>query len=149
MRAVVQRVKYGAVEIEGHKVREIGKGLVIFLAIGEEDFITDISYISDKIANLRVFEDESGKMSKSPIEVNAPLLVIPNFTLYGDVRRGRRPDFVGAAKPDVAKPVYEKFVALLKGYNLAVVSGEFGKIMNVIIHNDGPVTILLDSKKTF
>lgn len=149
MRAVVQRVFRASVEAGGKKIAEIGKGLVVFAAIGEGDADADLNYIADKVANLRVFEGEAGKMSLSPIDARTEILVISNFTLYGDVRKGRRPDFTAAAKPDVAMPLFDKFVDMLKSYALPVRSGEFKAMMNVVVENDGPVTILLDSRKTF
>jgi D-tyrosyl-tRNA(Tyr) deacylase len=149
MRAVVQRAVKAHVEVNGKALAGISKGLVVFAGIGEGDTEADLKYVADKVANLRIFEDDSGKMTLSPLDTKAEILVISNFTLYGDVRRGRRPDFTKAAKPDAAKPLYEKFVEILKGYELKVESGEFKAMMNVVVENDGPVTILLDSKKEF
>jgi len=143
MRAVIQRVSYGAVE----GLREIGKGLVILVGVGKEDRESDASSLADKIVNLRIFEDQEGKFNLSSLEVNAELLVISQFTLYGDVKKGRRPDFSQAAKPEEAKALYNKFIELLSQYGLKVVTGEFAAKMKVIIHNEGPVTILIDSKK--
>jgi D-tyrosyl-tRNA(Tyr) deacylase len=149
MRAVVQRVFKAKVEVEGKVLGEIGRGLVVFAGVGNTDSSQDLQYIADKIANLRVFEDGAGKMNSSPVDINADILVISNFTVYGDMRHGRRPDFTAAARPDAAKSLYEKFVETLKKYNLKVESGEFQAMMNVVVENDGPVTILLDSKKGF
>ncbi len=149
MRAVIQRVSKASVKISDKVAGQIGQGLVGLAAIAEDDSDQDISYMSEKIANLRIFEDESGKMNKSILEVKGEILAISNFTLYGDIRKGRRPDFTSAAKPDKAKPLFDKFVELLKGRGLKVEVGEFQAMMDVELVNDGPVTILLDSKKTF
>ena len=149
MRAVVQRASKAQVEVDGKTIATISKGLVVFAGVGNTDSSQDLQYIADKIANLRVFEDESGKMNSSPVDINADILVISNFTVYGDMRHGRRPDFTAAARPDAAKSLYEKFVETLKRHKLKVESGEFQAMMNVVVENDGPVTILLDSKKGF
>jgi len=149
MRAVVQRTTKASVKAEDRMLGEISKGLVIFAGIGNTDSAQDLKYIADKIVNLRIFEDDSGKMTLSPLDIKAEILAISNFTVYGDVRRGRRPDFTAAAKPEMAKDLYHKFVDILKAYNLKVESGEFQAMMNIEVENDGPVTILLDSKKGF
>lgn len=149
MRAVIQRVSKASVKISDKIAGQINQGLVVLAAIGEDDSEQDISYLAEKTANLRIFEDESGKMNKSTLDVKGEILAVSNFTLYGDVRKGRRPDFTSAAKPDKAKSLFDKFVELLKGHGLKVECGEFQAMMDVELVNDGPVTILLDSKKGF
>ncbi|HEX5324253.1 MAG TPA: D-aminoacyl-tRNA deacylase [Capsulimonadaceae bacterium] len=150
MRAVVQRVTQAAVTINGAERREIGIGSVVLLGVGPEDDLTDAEYLAEKVAGLRIFEDESGKMNLSVSDVQGACLVISQFTLYGDCRKGRRPSFTGAATPDLATPLYEAFVKILRErYALPVQTGRFGADMLVEIHNQGPVTLLLDSKKLF
>lgn len=149
MRAVVQRVKKSRVIVEGRLVGEINKGVNVLLGISKEDTIEDLKYIKDKIINLRVFEDENDKMNLSLLDIKGDILAISQFTLYGDCRKGRRPNFMNAMGGDEAKALYEEFVKMLKESGLKVETGEFGAHMNVEIENDGPVTILLDSKKEF
>ena len=149
MRAVVQRVKESRVIVEGRLVGEINKGFNVLLGISKEDTIEDLKYIKDKIINLRVFEDENDKMNLSLLDIKGDILAISQFTLYGDCRKGRRPNFMNAMGGDEAKALYEEFVKMLKESDLKVETGEFGAHMNVEIENDGPVTILLDSKKEF
>lgn len=149
MRAVVQRVKKSRVIVEGRLVGEINKGFNVLLGISKEDTIEDLKYIKDKIINLRVFEDENDKMNLSLLDIKGDILAISQFTLYGDCRKGRRPNFMNAMGGDEAKALYEEFVKMLKESSLKVETGEFGAHMNVEIENDGPVTILLDSKKEF
>ena len=149
MRAVVQRVKKSRVIVEGRIVGEINKGFNVLLGIYKEDTIEDLKYIKDKIINLRVFEDENDKMNLSLLDIKGDILAISQFTLYGDCRKGRRPNFMNAMGGDEAKALYEEFVKMLKESGLKVETGEFGAHMNVKIENDGPVTILLDSKKEF
>ncbi|MBS5986231.1 D-tyrosyl-tRNA(Tyr) deacylase [Clostridium paraputrificum] len=149
MRAVVQRVKKSRVIVEGRLVGEINKGFNVLLGISKEDTIEDLKYIKDKIINLRVFEDENDKMNLSLLDIKGDILAISQFTLYGDCRKGRRPNFMNAMGGDEAKALYEEFVKMLKESGLKVETGEFGAHMNVEIENDGPVTILLDSKKEF
>lgn len=149
MRAVVQRVKESRVIVEGRLVGEINKGFNVLLGISKEDTIEDLKYIKDKIINLRVFEDENDKMNLSLLDIKGDILAISQFTLYGDCRKGRRPNFMNAMGGDEAKALYEEFVKMLKESGLKVETGEFGAHMNVEIENDGPVTILLDSKKEF
>jgi len=120
-----------------------------FLGVEETDQETDLEYMCEKIPNLRIFEDENGKMNKSLLDVEGSILVISQFTLLGDARKGRRPSFTDAAKPEKAIPMYEKFIACMKEKNITTQSGEFGAEMEVELINDGPVTILLDSKKVF
>ena len=149
MRAVVQRVKKSRVIVEGRLVGEINKGFNVLLGISKEDTIEDLKYIKDKIINLRVFEDENDKMNLSLLDIKGDILAISQFTLYGDCRKGRRPNFMNALGGDEAKALYEEFVKMLKESGLKIETGEFGAHMNVEIENDGPVTILLDSKKEF
>lgn len=149
MRAVVQRVKKSRVIVEGRLVGEINKGFNVLLGISKDDTIEDLKYIKDKIINLRVFEDENDKMNLSLLDIKGDIHAISQFTLYGDCRKGRRPNFMNAMGGDEAKALYEEFVKMLKESGLKVETGEFGAHMNVEIENDGPVTILLDSKKEF
>lgn len=149
MRAVVQRVKESRVIVEGRLVGEINRGFNVLLGIAKDDTIEDLKYIKDKIINLRVFEDENDKMNLSLLDIKGDILAISQFTLYGDCRKGRRPNFMNAMGGDEAKALYEEFVKMLKESDLKVETGEFGSHMNVEIENDGPVTILLDSKKEF
>lgn len=147
MKAVVQRVKKAFVEIDGAERREIAAGLVILAGIGPKDSEADIEYIANKISGLRIFPDESGKMNLSVRETGGDILVVSQFTLYGNTRKGKRPDFTDAAPPEKAKPLYEAFVEKLKFTGLKVRSGEFGAYMVVEIHNDGPVTLIIESPK--
>lgn len=149
MRAVVQRVKEAFVSVEGNVIGQIEKGLVVFLGVAEGDTMDDVEYIAKKIIGLRVFEDEEGKMNKSLQEVEGELLIISQFTLLGDVRKGFRPSFVQAAKPDEAKKLYEALIQICKGKFKKVDKGQFQAHMLINVLNDGPVTILIDSKKQF
>jgi len=147
MRAVVQRVKKGSVEIEEKEIGKIEKGLVILLGVGQNDTEKDAKYLAEKIVNLRIFEDKEGKMNLSVKDINGQILVISQFTLYGDCKKGRRPSFISAALPDKAVKLYDYFVKSIKNYGLKIETGEFQAMMLVKIYNDGPVTILLDSEK--
>ena len=154
MRAVVQRVKKASVKIQntsdGDYINgEIDKGLLVFLGITHEDNDKDLYYIADKISGLRIFEDEQGKMNLSIDDIKGEILLISQFTLYGDCRKGRRPGFTDAARPEIAIPLYEKMIETLKLKGIKVEVGIFGADMLVDIQNDGPVTILLDSSKLF
>lgn len=149
MRAVVQRVTGGRVTVGTATVGKIGMGLVVLLGVGCEDTERDAEYLADKIANLRIFEDEQGKMNRSCLEVGGSILVVSQFTLYGDCRKGRRPSFSSAAPPDQADQLYQHFVEVLKTYGLKVETGQFQASMLVEIANDGPVTLLLDSQRQF
>lgn len=149
MRAVIQRVKEASVSVQGNIIGQIEKGLVVFLGVAEGDTLDDVSYIAEKIVGLRVFEDEEGKMNKSLQDVCGALLVISQFTLLGDVRKGRRPSFIQAANPDKANKLYEALIEVCKNKVKIVEKGQFQADMLVNVSNDGPVTILLDSKKLF
>lgn len=149
MRAVVQRVKRGSVTVAERTLGQIARGFVVLLGVGSDDTPDDALYLAEKVANLRVFEDETGKMNLSLLEVGGEVLVVSQFTLYGDARKGRRPSFAQAAPPELGKRLYEQFIAELRRQGLSVAHGEFGAQMLVEILNDGPVTILLDSKKLF
>ena len=149
MRAVVQRVKKGSVEIEEKVVGKIEKGLVILLGVGKNDTEKEVEYLAEKIVNLRIFEDKEGKMNLSVKDITGQILVISQFTLYGDCKKGRRPSFIFASFPDKAVKLYDYFVKFIKNYGLKVETGQFQARMLVKIFNNGPVTILLDSEKLF
>jgi D-aminoacyl-tRNA deacylase len=144
MRIVIQRVRHGKVSVENRVIAEIDHGLVILLGIGPKDGEAEIDYLTGKIASLRIFEDAQGKMNLSVLEVKGEAIVVSQFTLYADVAKGRRPSFTGAALPEVAKPLVEKFVSKLADLGVPTRQGEFGAHMLVEIDNDGPVTIILD-----
>ncbi len=145
MRALVQRVRRGAVQVEGKTVGEIGNGLVILLGIAKTDTRNEVRYLADKCVNLRIFEDEDSHFNRSLLEVGGGVLVISQFTLYGDTRKGRRPGFEAAAKPEVAEPLYLAFIAELQKHPITVAQGVFGAMMLVEICNDGPATFLLET----
>lgn len=150
MRAVVQRVQRASVTVEGRVAGEIGRGLLVLLGVGQGDDESDGRYLAGKIAGLRIFEDpETGKMNRSVVDLGGAALVVSQFTLFGDVRRGRRPSFDQAAPPDEANRLYERFCDELRELDVAVETGVFQAMMDVELVNDGPVTILLDSKKLF
>ncbi len=148
MRAVVQRVKNASVSVGGEIIGQIGKGYMVLLGVEDVDTAADMEYICDKLLGLRVFEDAEGKMNLDILDIGGSILLISQFTLYGDARKGRRPSFIKAARPETAVPLYEAAIARL-GARVSVETGEFGAEMDVALVNDGPVTILLDSKKTF
>ncbi len=148
MRAVVQRVKHAGVKVEERVTGSIEKGLLVFLGIEDADTIEDVKYICDKVVNLRIFEDEAGKMNRSLAEEGGSVLLVSQFTLYGDARHGRRPSFSNAARPEKAIPLYEDAIRVLKE-SVPVETGEFQAMMEVSLVNDGPVTILLESKRLF
>lgn len=147
MRAVIQRVREGSVTVDGQVVGQIGRGLVILLGVREGDTEAEARWLADKIANLRIFEDADGKFNLSALDVGAEALVISQFTLYADARKGRRPSFTQAARPEVAEPLCERFAAFLAQAGLRVATGQFGARMLVKIFNDGPVTIILESRQ--
>lgn len=146
MRAVFQRVLESSVEVEGQVVGQIGPGAMILLGVGQEDDEKDVGFLADKVATLRVFSDAEGKMNRSVQDVGGEVLVVSQFTLYADTRRGRRPSFVGAAPPDEARRLYGLFCERLRTLGLRVAEGVFQADMTVRIVNQGPVTILLDSR---
>lgn len=149
MRAVLQRVTRACVRVEGETVGEIAGGMVVLLGVARDDAEEDARYLVEKIANLRIFDDAEGRMNVSVTESNGALLVVSQFTLYGDARRGRRPSWFDAATPEAARALYEFFVAEARRAGLRVETGSFRKMMEVELVNDGPVTILLDSRKLF
>ena len=149
MRAVVQRVSSSKVTVDGEVTGEINKGLLVLLGVTHEDTSKDVDYIIDKVLNLRIFEDENDKMNLSLKDIGGEVMAVSQFTLYGDARKGRRPSFSDAARPDVANPLYEEFVEKLRAQGITVGTGVFGAHMMVELTNDGPVTILLESKKAF
>ena len=149
MRAVVQRVTSASVTVDGKLVSEIGKGLLIFHGVAQEDTSADLDYLANKIANLRVFEDDEGRMNRSLLEIGGEALVVSQFTLYGDCRKGRRPSFIDAAPPDKAEMLYQHLIEELSNKGIPVKGGVFQAMMDVKLANDGPVTILLDSSKLF
>ncbi|MFX3674484.1 MAG: D-aminoacyl-tRNA deacylase [Paenisporosarcina sp.] len=146
MRVVLQRSFAAKVEVDGEITGQIDKGFVLLVGITHEDSEKDVKYLAEKIANLRLFEDEQGKMNLSIFETGGAILSISQFTLYGDTRKGRRPNFTGAAKPEYAKPLWDLFNEELRLLNLQVETGVFGAMMNVSLINDGPVTLIVDSK---
>lgn len=149
MRTVVQRVSEANVSVDGQIIGQIGKGLVVLLGIGLDDNERDIAYLADKIVNLRVFEDENDKMNISLMDIRGDLMIVSQFTLYGDCRKGKRPGYDKAARPEIAEKIYNDFVEYCKKYEINLATGKFQATMKVEIHNDGPVTLLLDSKKEF
>lgn len=149
MRIVVQRCSKGSVTVDGQITGEIGKGFVLLVGVTHEDTTEDADWLVDKVLNLRVFEDEAGKMNHSLLDVGGALLSVSQFTLYGDCRKGRRPNFMAAARPDEAKTLYEYFNDKARSQGVTVETGVFGAMMDVALVNDGPVTLLLDSKRDF
>lgn len=147
MRAVVQRVATARVRVGDRVVAEIGRGLLVLVGVGRDDGPRDVEYIAGKIRDLRVFDDEQGKLNRSVAEVGGAVLVVSQFTLYGDCRKGRRPSFDGAAPPAEARRLYEALVQTLRETGLPVATGEFQAMMQVELVNDGPVTLLLDSTR--
>ena len=149
MRAVVQRVSRARVDVEDQTVGEIGTGLCVLLGMEREDEEADLSYILEKIVNLRIFEDDEGKMNRSLLDVGGAMLVISQFTLLGDVRKGRRPSFVSAEEPKRANDLYEEFLSRARERGIETAGGVFQAMMDVTLTNQGPVTFVLDSKKRF
>src|SRR5512139_816551 len=148
MRAVIQRVASAEVTVDGRQTGKIGKGLLVFVGVGKGDGEADISYLSSKIPDLRIFEDHSGKFNLSLKDVGGEMLIVSQFTLFGDTRKGRRPSFSDAEDPPMAKALYEQLVEKMKGQGIPVQTGEFQATMEVHLINDGPVTLLLDSRKS-
>lgn len=149
LRAIIQRVNQASVSVDNKIVSSISKGLLILLGVAEDDDISDVKYLADKTTGLRIFEDSEEKMNLSVTDIGGEILVISQFTLYGDCRKGRRPSFSEAAKPAKAVELYEAYVSALKELGLQTKTGIFQAYMQVELINDGPVTIMLDSKKTF
>ena len=149
MRAVIQRVKSASVTVEGKVVSEINKGLLVFLGVAQEDTPAEVDYMANKIANLRIFEDDEGLMNLSILDVGGEALIVSQFTLYGDCRKGRRPSFIAAARPEKADSLYQAFMDEISRLGVPVKAGIFQAMMDVELINDGPVTILLDSNKLF
>jgi D-tyrosyl-tRNA(Tyr) deacylase len=149
MRAVVQRVSSASVMVEGRVVGEIGRGLLVLLGVAASDTTADADYLAEKIAGLRIFEDGEGRMNLNVTDTGGAVLAVSQFTLYGDVRRGKRPSFDGAARPERARELYEHFVAQVRRSGLRCETGQFQAMMSVALVNEGPVTILLDSSKAF
>jgi len=149
MRAVVQRVREATVQVDGEMVGRIGRGLLVFLGVGQQDEAEDAVYLVDKVVNLRIFADDQGKMNRSLVDVGGALLVVSQFTLWGDCRKGRRPSFVAAAEPEKARALYQGFIHHAADLGVEVATGRFQELMLVSLVNDGPVTLLLDSAKEF
>ncbi|MFQ5640138.1 MAG: D-aminoacyl-tRNA deacylase [bacterium] len=146
MRAVVQRVRKGSVSVDGKVTGQIDKGLVILLGVKNGDAAADAHYLANRCANLRIFPDDRNNFNLSCLDVQGEILVVSQFTLYGDTRKGRRPSFIDAAPPNISEPLYHKFVENLREFGLKVKEGVFGAMMSVEIHNDGPVTLIVESK---
>ena len=144
MRVLVQRVRSARVEVDGETVGEIGHGLLLLVGITHNDTVENARYLAEKVARLRIFEDEQQKMGRSVLDVGGSVLSVSQFTLYGSVRRGRRPDFTEAARPEQARELYEQFNRLLEEQGLTVATGRFGAMMQVHLINDGPVTLMLE-----
>ena len=149
MRAVIQRVTGACVRVDGEVVGQSGPGFLALIGVEVGDTDADLKYMADKVPNLRVFEDENGKMNRSLLDVGGEILAVSQFTLLGDARGGRRPSFIAAARPEMANPLYERLVEAWRGRGIHVETGRFGADMKVELVNDGPVTILLDSRKLF
>jgi D-tyrosyl-tRNA(Tyr) deacylase len=149
MRVVIQRVLEAKVEVDSRMVGQIEKGFLVYLGVGKDDTIKDAEFIAEKLVNLRIFPDEAGKMNLSLLDVGGKILLISNFTLHGDCRKGRRPGFDNAAEPNLANQLYEKVAELIVQQGVAVEKGVFGEYMHVTSTNDGPVNFLLDSSRLF
>lgn len=149
MRAIVQRVSRASVKVDGETVGQIGAGLLVLLGVGQEDTEQDADYLVEKITGLRIFEDIDGKMNRSVIDEGGAILAVSQFTLFGDVRRGKRPSFDAAARPEQAKKLYEYFVSKVRAAGVRCETGTFQAMMKVELANEGPVTIMVDSKKLF
>lgn len=144
MRLLIQRVSYASVIVEGQIISKIGKGLLVLLGVGHGDGYEQISFLAEKVANLRIFEDVHGKTNLSVMDVKGEAIVVSQFTLYANTRKGRRPSFIDAALPEIAAPLVDRFIELLRGHGIPTQGGKFGEHMQVEIHNDGPVTIWLE-----
>ena len=149
MRMVCQRVLQAEVKVNEQRVGKIGKGLLVYLGVGKGDTLNDAQFIADKLVNLRIFADEAGKMNRSVLDVGGRILLISNFTLHGDCRKGRRPGFDAAAEPSLAEELYEKAAEMIASHGVGVEKGAFGQYMQVSSLNDGPATFLLDSSRLF
>ncbi len=149
MRSVVQRVSQASVSVAGEIIGKIDKGLLVLLGIHDNDSEKEITWMTEKIANLRIFEDNEGKMNLSLADIRGEMLIVSQFTLYGDCRKGRRPGYSRAAQPQIAEPLYEQFIVTVEKMGIVTARGKFGAMMDVALINDGPVTLLLDSDKTF
>ena len=149
MRACIQRVTQAHVTVAGETIGRIERGLVVLLGVAADDTTADVSYLAEKLVGLRIFEDADGKMNLGLQEVDGAMLVVSQFTLLGDCRKGRRPSFTDAALPELAETLYEAFVAAVRGQGVTVATGRFRQDMRVSLENDGPVTLLLDSRKRF
>jgi D-tyrosyl-tRNA(Tyr) deacylase len=149
MRAVIQRVLKAEVHVKNQSVGKIDKGLLIYVSVGKGDSLKDAEFMAEKLVNLRIFADEAGKMNRSVLDVGGKMLLVSNFTLHGDCRKGRRPGFDAAAEPEVAEQLYEKVAELITQQGVPVEKGVFGEYMHVTSTNDGPVTFLLDSSRLF
>jgi D-tyrosyl-tRNA(Tyr) deacylase len=149
MRAVIQRVLQAEVKVNNQQVGKIDKGLLVYLSVGKEDTLRDAEFMAEKLVNLRIFADEAGKMNLSVLDVGGQILLVSNFTLHGDCRKGRRPGFDAAGEPALAQQLYEKVIALVAEQGVPVEKGTFGEYMHVSSINDGPVTFLLDSSRLF
>ncbi len=149
MRSVVQRVFRAQVTIDGELVGAIGTGLLVLVGIHNEDSEKETRWMAEKIAGLRIFEDERGLMNRSVVDIGGEMLIVSQFTLYGDCRKGRRPGYSAAARPETAEPLYQHFVQMIRGSGIQAATGRFGAMMQVELVNDGPVTLMLDSAGTF
>jgi D-tyrosyl-tRNA(Tyr) deacylase len=149
MRFVCQRVLHAQVEVDGQSVGRIDKGLLVYLGVGKEDTLKDAEFMAEKLINLRIFPDDDGKMNRSLLDVGGAVLLVSNFTLHGDCRKGRRPDFDAAAQPQLAEQLYEKVADLIARKGVSVEKGIFGEYMHVTSTNDGPINFLLDSSRLF
>lgn len=146
MRVLLQRVSHASVSIEGNVISSIGKGLLILLGVGHGDGEPQAGFLAEKVANLRIFQDEQGKTNLSILDIKGEAIVVSQFTLYADARKGRRPSFTDAAAPEIAAPLVERFIEFLRGHGIPTQTGKFGEHMSVEIQNDGPVTIWLENK---
>ncbi|MFZ3048888.1 MAG: D-aminoacyl-tRNA deacylase [Desulfatirhabdiaceae bacterium] len=146
MIAVIQRVKQSSVAINGSVIGRIGGGMLTLLGVAEPDTVHDVDFLTEKLVNLRIFEDKSGKMNRSLVDIHGEMLVVSQFTLLADCKKGRRPSFVAAARPEKAIPLYERFIEQIRKAGIPVQTGQFGAMMDVTLINDGPVTLIVESK---